>query len=784
MPKKSKPVDLILSALIAVMLSVPLTMVASSALGLVVELRPVLILCAAIAALLSLAVSSKGGLAVAIVLGAGGLVALHIGGARPIEDLRALIADFVRLASTGELMLPDHALTIAFLLATVLSAILYWLTRMSGGVYPALTLSVIILLGGWFAERQLNAMYAVPVVAALVAMFARAADDRVAYARVLPIALVVALLAFFVMPQEGIVYPPLQENAEKVRQLFYDYFMFNDPRTAYSLHGDGYLPMADRLGGPAEPHNDPVMLVETPEPLFLRGSIKRTYTGYSWIDNAGNYRYLFGDLTKRSTRDRVFDTGRVQAMSNAGAFKSINAKVTMLGNYTSTLFVPHRIGELTAALDMVAYYNSSGEVFITRGVTQGDGYSLSAEVPVGDTEALGRLVAEGAQRNDEEYRSNYAAYTGLPRAVEDQVFFLTQQVIAGASTPFEKAVRIRDYLYSNYTYSLDVGYPPRDRDFVSYFLLTEQQGYCTYFASAMAVMARMAELPARYVEGYVAIPGTDGSTVVTGQNAHAWVEIYFNGVGWLTFNPTPGMGDMERDEQGQPESGSPPPAGEDPEQQPTEEEPVDPDDGEGEDPVDPQDDPNGDENEPEENQPEDEQPPEDEPEEEQSPEEEPEDTPEDENSETEPPSRSFVWLIVVLILLALAALVFAVLYRVRKTDPKRLSDEYEQPDEQLMVWYRALLMLLEQLGQSPEPNETPDAFAARICALGLAPDSFYQFTLEVSHFSYSGKDGEPAQLDQAEAAYDALRRQLRPLDTVRWMIRRVVYGIGDIHQVP
>lgn len=784
MPKKTKWFDLILSAGIAAMLSVPLTMVATGALALTAELRPVLLMCAAVAALLSLAISSRGGLLAAALLGGGGLVILQLNGVRPFDAVRTLVTDLMQAASTGELMLPDHSLTIAMILALVLTAILYWLTRMSGGVYPALTLSIIVLLGGWLSERQMNAAYAVPVVAGLVAMFARASDERVQYARVLPIALLVALLSFFVIPQEGAVYPPLQQSAEKVRQLFYDYFMFNEPRTAYSLHGDGYLPMADRLGGPAEPHDNAVMLIETPRQLFLRGSIKRTYTGYSWIDNAGNYRYLFGDITKRGTRDRVFDTGRLNGFSNANAFDALNAKVTLLGDYTSTLFVPHRISDLTAALDMVAYYNSSGEVFITRGVTSGDGYSLTAEVPTGDAAAISRLIEEGAAIDDPEYRSNYAAYTTLPRSVEDEVYFLTQRIIEGASTPYEKAMRIRDYLYNNYSYTLDVGYPPRDRDFVSYFLLTERQGYCTYFASAMAVMARMAELPARYVEGYVAVPGSDGSAVVTGQNAHAWVEIYFNGVGWLTFNPTPGMGDMERDPQGQPETGAPPPGEEPQDEQPPEDDPADEQEGEGEDPLDPENQPEDDndnaQDEPEENQPE-----ENDPDVEDEPEDTPSEEPEDDPAESpDDQNRSYIWLAVLLILLMLAGFIFIIVYRIRKTDPRRLAEEYDSPDEQLMVWYRALLMLLEQLGQSPEPNETPIAFAYRVVGAGLAPDSLLDFAEEVSHFSYAKKDDEFADLEPAEHAYDVLKKQLRRLDTIRWVARRVLHGLGDIHQVP
>ena len=58
----------------------------------------------------------------------------------------------------------------------------------------------------------------------------------------------------------------------------------------------------------------------------------------------------------------------------------------------------------------------------------------------------------------------------------------------------------------------------------------------------MAVMARIAGLPSRYIEGYAAVPDSDGTARVTQRNAHAWTEIYFSGFGWLSFDATPGYG--------------------------------------------------------------------------------------------------------------------------------------------------------------------------------------------------------------------------------------------------
>jgi hypothetical protein len=75
---------------------------------------------------------------------------------------------------------------------------------------------------------------------------------------------------------------------------------------------------------------------------------------------------------------------------------------------------------------------------------------------------------------------------------------------------------------------------------VEYFLFDSMKGYCTYYASAMTMMVRSLGIPARYVEGYAlpAKPGSDGVYKVTNELAHAWVEVFFEGFGWVRFEPT------------------------------------------------------------------------------------------------------------------------------------------------------------------------------------------------------------------------------------------------------
>ena len=142
----------------------------------------------------------------------------------------------------------------------------------------------------------------------------------------------------------------------------------------------------------------------------------------------------------------------------------------------------------------------------------------------------------------ENSRQIYDTYLQLPEDLPQRVKDLSESLISSSENNYDKAKAIEQYLASNFPYNLDVRSTPRNRDFVDYFLFDQKEGYCSYYASAMTVLARCAGLPARYVEGYMLPPDPvkdkNNTFVVTNMQAHAWVEIYFEGYGWLPFEPT------------------------------------------------------------------------------------------------------------------------------------------------------------------------------------------------------------------------------------------------------
>jgi transglutaminase-like putative cysteine protease len=124
-----------------------------------------------------------------------------------------------------------------------------------------------------------------------------------------------------------------------------------------------------------------------------------------------------------------------------------------------------------------------------------------------------------------------------------QIHDLAVQVVtaAGATNPYDQATAIQNFLRDKYAYTLTPSTAPPGVDKLWYFLFRSKEGYCQFFASAMGDMLRSLGIPTRLVNGFG--PGTYDNSIsayiVRGEDAHTWVESYFPGYGWISFEPTP-----------------------------------------------------------------------------------------------------------------------------------------------------------------------------------------------------------------------------------------------------
>ncbi|WP_461189540.1 transglutaminase family protein [Arthrobacter sp. Z4-13] len=168
-----------------------------------------------------------------------------------------------------------------------------------------------------------------------------------------------------------------------------------------------------------------------------------------------------------------------------------------------------------------------------------------------------KLTAEQLARSSAGVQGIPEDFTRIPGNVPEIVRTTASTVAGSSATPYEKAMAIQKYLRSaEFTYSLQSpvqgGYDGNGLSVLADFL-DQKSGYCIHYASAMAVMARLEGIPSRIAVGYA--PGRlTGATVsvagegalpeyeVDARDAHAWPELYFQGLGWVPFEPTPSRG--------------------------------------------------------------------------------------------------------------------------------------------------------------------------------------------------------------------------------------------------
>ncbi len=477
-------------------------------------------------------------IAAAILLGLSALLfCLSPGGFTRVQDV--LIAVSLRLRGQSYALPLVQADCVVFL-SLVLSILSFLAVLRQASFLPSAMLCAAGMLLLWLSDSPALIPWWLPSMVPVFLLVISGRHEQTSLWRVLPGTVLLILAAFLLSPDSGITFRPAEEKANDLRQAIMDRLFFTDPRDVFSLSSEGYYPQgSSQLGGKPELSDHPVLQVSSPQPVYLRGVVLNRYDGHTWRNTTGGRRYLWQSSQTAASRAGIFDENLPAVSSDNALLSSGRVSVRMLSDSASTLFVPQRIRELLPGGEIVPYFSEASEVFITRNLQAGDSYAVSAPLFRAGDPGIGTLIGASSALGDAAWSNVTENYLQLPSHLEKPLFDLAQEIVAGISAPYEKAFAIQAWLSRNCRYTLDVPDHPADEDFVTRFLLNTREGYCTYFASAMTILCRMAGLPSRYVEGYLAEPDSSGQAVVTGLNAHAWTEVCFQGFGWLTFDATP-----------------------------------------------------------------------------------------------------------------------------------------------------------------------------------------------------------------------------------------------------
>ena len=187
----------------------------------------------------------------------------------------------------------------------------------------------------------------------------------------------------------------------------------------------------------------------------------------------------------------------------------------------------------TVALEVVrAPMEDSPVLFTTQGqLGLGNSYIVESDILIADEESLRAAPRDYPQ-------SIVERYLQIPPSLPDRVSALAAELVEGADNPYDMAVAVESHLRT-LEYSGVPIFLPNEADAVDYFLFESQESYSDYFASAMAMMLRTQGVPTRLVLGFAPGEADPEGFLVRDNHNHSWPEVYFPGVGWAPFEPTP-----------------------------------------------------------------------------------------------------------------------------------------------------------------------------------------------------------------------------------------------------
>ncbi len=329
----------------------------------------------------------------------------------------------------------------------------------------------------------------------------------------------------------------LDEPWQKVQEIWNRLF------SAVKYYGTVYPnPFGNSLGltGPVHLSEAAVMDVRAPVGSYWRAAFYDQYTGSGWLNNDKESIGLEANdpsplaLPEYELRREITQTITTFLPGRTMLFAAAQPLRVGLPAWAVVSYVPPPPpGE-----EADSYAKKEGVItpvsmlYSRSRLRQGQSYTIVSSISAADEDTL---RAAGDDYPDW-IRDRYLQ---LPLELPACVRYLAQGITWDHDNAYDKATALESYL-REIKYNDLIEAPPEGRDGVEYFLFDVREGYCDYYASAMAVMARAVGIPARVAAGYSHgeyNPETEAYRVRE-KDAHAWVEVYFPRFGWVEFEPT------------------------------------------------------------------------------------------------------------------------------------------------------------------------------------------------------------------------------------------------------
>ncbi len=292
------------------------------------------------------------------------------------------------------------------------------------------------------------------------------------------------------------------------------------------------------LGGPRTVGNSPIMDIYVPYQLpyvYWQAIVYDTYEDGRW---------------KTADTESILhfpDDGLLKTPSTLARSVITQTVVNYLPNSSFIYGAPEVVGsnkQIFVESNLDGNGNSLVSSIRSRFILQqGTQYKVTSLVSTVDAQSLRKAPTDYPN-----WVTN--TYLDIPDSISPETISLAEEISILFDNPFDITIGVRDYLRESITYNDQIPAPPEGVDPVHYTLFVSREGYCNYYASAMAIMLRSQGIPARVVSGYAQGEYNEdlGSYRVRASNAHTWVEVYFPNYGWIQFEPTASIPTVARPE--------------------------------------------------------------------------------------------------------------------------------------------------------------------------------------------------------------------------------------------
>jgi transglutaminase-like putative cysteine protease len=301
-------------------------------------------------------------------------------------------------------------------------------------------------------------------------------------------------------------------------------------------------PFGNSLGltGPVHLSDVAVMDVKASAGRYWRAAFYDRYTGSGWRNQDKETIGLEANdsspltLSEYELRKEITQTITTFLPGRTMLFAAAEPRRVGLPAWAVVSYVP----PLPPGEEAESYAQKEGVItpvsmlFGRYPLNQGQSYTIVSSISAADEDSL-------RAAGDDYPVWILDRYLQLPLELPACVRYLAQGITWDHDNAYDKATALESYL-REIKYNNLIEAPPEGRDGVEYFLFDIREGYCDYYASAMAVMARVVGIPARVAAGYSQGQYNSDTKAyrVRENNAHAWVEVYFPRYGWVEFEPT------------------------------------------------------------------------------------------------------------------------------------------------------------------------------------------------------------------------------------------------------